>query len=71
MSVRSGSTRRHLVVVAGFAGLSAVRALRARLFVAMQWFYSYLSFGRGARLIGGTEGDAGDWRRPAAPSARG
>jgi len=46
----------------GFAHVYFLIGMRNRLLVAAQWFFSYLTFGRGARLIAGTEGDAGQWR---------
>lgn len=42
----------------GIAHVYFLIGLRNRLVVATQWFFSYLTFGRGARLIAGTEGDA-------------
>ena len=41
----------------GFAHVYFLIGLRNRLAVASQWFFSYLTFGRGARLIAGSEGD--------------
>ena len=42
----------------GFAHVYFLIGMRNRLLVATQWFFSYITFGRGARLIVGTEGDA-------------
>ena len=46
----------------GLAHVYFLIGMRNRLLVAAQWFFSYVTFGRGARLIAGTEGDAGQWR---------
>ena len=43
----------------GLAHVYFLIGLRNRLTVAFQWFYSYLTFGRGARLIAGSEADVG------------
>jgi NADH dehydrogenase len=43
----------------GFAHVYFLIGMRNRLLVATQWLFSYVTFGRGARLIAGTEGDAG------------
>lgn len=43
----------------GLAHVYFLIGMRNRLLVAMQWFFSYITFGRGARLIAGTEADAG------------
>jgi NADH:ubiquinone reductase (H+-translocating) len=42
----------------GVAHIYFLIDFRSRFIVAMQWFWSYLTFRRGARLITGTEGDA-------------
>lgn len=39
----------------GLAHVYFLIGIRNRLFVAMHWFFSYLTFGRGARLIAGSE----------------
>jgi NADH dehydrogenase len=41
----------------GIAHIYFLIDFRSRFIVAMQWFWSYLTFRRGARLITGTEGD--------------
>jgi NADH dehydrogenase FAD-containing subunit len=41
----------------GVAHIYFLIDFRSRFIVAMQWFWSYLTFRRGARLITGTEGD--------------
>ncbi len=41
----------------GLAHVYFLIGMRNRLLVAMQWFFSYITFGRGARLIAGTEAD--------------
>jgi NADH dehydrogenase len=42
----------------GIAHIYFLIDFRSRFIVAMQWFWSYLTFRRGARLITGAEGDA-------------
>lgn len=49
----------------GIAHVYFLIGMRNRVLVAAQWFFSYLTFGRGARLIAGTESDAGAWKRNA------
>jgi NADH dehydrogenase len=41
----------------GIAHIYFLIDFRSRFIVAMQWFWSYLTYRRGARLITGTEGD--------------
>jgi NADH dehydrogenase len=41
----------------GIAHIYFLIDFRSRFIVAMQWFWSYLTFRRGARLITGNEGD--------------
>ncbi len=41
----------------GVAHIYFLLGIRNRLMVAMQWFYSYLTYGRGARLITGSGGE--------------
>ena len=41
----------------GIAHVYFLIGMRHRFLVAAQWMFSYLTFGRGARLIAGSEGD--------------
>jgi NADH dehydrogenase len=48
----------------GLAHVYFLIGMRNRLLVAMQWFFSYITFGRGARLIAGTEADPPSQAKP-------
>ena len=43
----------------GVAHIYFLVGVRSRFMVVLQWFYSYLTFGRGARLITGAEDETG------------
>lgn len=54
----------------GIAHVYFLIGMRNRLLVTAQWLFGYLTFGRGARLIAGTEADPGGSNRDA-PDHRG
>jgi NADH dehydrogenase len=51
----------------GIAHVYFLIGMRHRFLVAAQWMFSYVTFGRGARLIAGTEGDVRIRPKDAAP----